>query len=411
MAITKIWDVKVRPDQRLEYVSRPEKSDNGTLLFSNRCSTDWELAHLQMQTHRRRFNKDNNNLIYHGCVSFPAKEVSPEQAREIAIEWMNGKFSRYQYFGSVHVDTKNIHFNFIFNAVDMDGKKYNDCNRTLDELRAWTDTLCEKYGLEVVIPKDKGMSYKEYMERRNQSSWKANIQRDIDATIWRSDSFEHFIELMHAQGYFIKYGENVTHIVFKKEGMEKGCRGRKIGAAYTEEMIKERIRFKEFCFIPSGIEWHSKWKKLTPSQKAFWGLKHRRARFSTLFGLWLHAMSGTKEFHLKKVSPSQRKGYKSKYEYQIKELTEQLFFVQKNNISSRSDVNERLVFLMEQLNRTTDWKQKKEIEKEMGPYQKLLKNLNKIRERTIIPDVNFDRSSQEEMSSKSSKVKHTDRRL
>ena len=65
----------------------------------------------------------------------------------------------------------------------------------------------------------------------------------IDSTIAKTETFEEFLEQMKLEGYEVKLGK---HISFRAPGQERFCRGKRIGEAYTEESIRERIKNKEW---------------------------------------------------------------------------------------------------------------------------------------------------------------------
>lgn len=339
MAVTGIHAIKVTPQKALAYVARPEKSEDGTLIFSGSCSTDWRLAHIQMQQLRRRFGKDKGLLLHHGYVSFPKAELSKEEALSFAEEWMERQFSDYQYFGSVHVDTKHIHFNFIINSVSKEGKKYNGCKAGLVELRAATDQLCEERNLSVVIPKDKGVSYKEWMEQGKKSSWKQQVREDIDAAIDSVATWEDFLKTMRENGYWVKEGANVKHILFKAPGQARGCRGKTLGKNYTEDAIKDRIRFKEFHFNFGKIRMRRVDKFHTPLQHELRRLAYRRPGLDVALALAIHMIAGTKKIPYRRKNPSgtnQRK--KTIAETEIEKLSRQLFFVQEKQFHTRAEI-------------------------------------------------------------------------
>lgn len=339
MAVTGLHPVKKTPQKALAYVARPEKSEDGTLIFSGSCSTEWRLAHLQMQQLRRRFGKDSQILLHHGYVSFPKNEVTKEEALEFAKEWMQRNFSEFQYFGSVHVDAEHIHFNYIVNAVSNEGRKYYGNKTTLAELRAETDRLCEERNLSVVIPKNKGMSYKEWMEQGKKSSWKQQAREDIDAAIDSVATWEDFLKTMRENGYWVKEGANVKHILFKAPGQARGCRGKTLGKNYTEDAIKDRIRFREFHFNPGKIRMRRVDKFHTPLQHELRRLAYRRPGLDVALALAIHMIAGTKKIPYRRKNPSgtnQRKKTIAKTE--IEKLSRQLFFVQEKEFHTRTEI-------------------------------------------------------------------------
>ena len=397
MAISQIWGVKTSPGETLKYIARLEKSEDGSLVFSSLCSNDPKLAALQMKAYRQRFGKDSGILLHHGFVSFKRDEVSKEKAYEFAQEFMKRHFGDYQYFGSIHVDTNHIHFNFAINAVALDGKKYHGNKDGVREMRAEVDRCCEEYNLSVVVPKGQGMSYKEWMEKQKGNDWRTIIRSDIDNAIGMADSFEDFVKILQGEGYYIKHGSNVKHIVFKKEGMKnKGWRGRNLGEAYTEEAIKERIKFKEFDFAPSsGLR--KPRRKMKPIAREMMRMYYRRPSMATNFAIGIHLlksyMSGERNKILR-YSPPKKHKIQSLYNAEIQKLTRQIRFCHDNGIRSRQDLEKRI----EELNQEIRDGNAGELQSKLSAYYELRESLDNIRERNIAEHLKQEAERDERVS-------------
>ena len=391
MAISQIWDVKTNTGETLSYIARFDKSDHGALVFSHHCSNIPELANIQMKAHRQRFGKNSKNLLYHGFVSFKRDEIDRATAYKFAKMFMQRHFGEYQYFGSVHVDTKHIHFNFAINAVALDGHKYNDCNTTLASMRAEVDRCCDELGLSIVIPKGIGVSYKEWKEQQNDTSWKSQIKIDIDLAIDKAETFEEFLTIMRSDGYFIKQGANVMHMVVRKEGMERGCRVRKIGVAYTEEAIKKRIQFKEFNYIPSILRKPK--KQMKPVEKELMRIFYRKPSLSTSVAMGIHLLNSYVTGNRHKIlrySPPKQKTVYSRYKEQVKKLSEQMNYCSEHQIKTREELQKRIVLLENEVVLNND----KELKKELKKCREIEKSLDDIKERDIVE--NFEKQTEKD---------------
>jgi hypothetical protein len=132
----------------------------------------------------------------------------------------------------------------VFNSVSfVDGKKWhNDHDKYKYKLvERLSNDICREYGLSVIEKKnEKGMHYKEWIENKKGTSWKAQIKQDIDKTIKESKTWNEFLDKMKAQGYEIKHGK---YISFRPEGKERFARGKTLGYNYTQENIITRIKF------------------------------------------------------------------------------------------------------------------------------------------------------------------------
>ena len=80
------------------------------------------------------------------------------------------------------------------------------------------------------------ISPKEILKTR--LSWRTKLKYCIDYYIFKSKTFDEFLQGMEEAGYTIKYGK---HISFRCKGMDKNIRAKVLGEDYTEEKIKERI--------------------------------------------------------------------------------------------------------------------------------------------------------------------------
>ena len=240
MAITKIHPIKVNLKAALDYIENPDKTDDKMLVSSFGCS--YETADIEFQMLLDQAFKKGNNLAHHLIQAFEPGETTPEQAHEIgrqlADEVLQGK---YPYVLTTHIDKGHLHNHIIFCAVDMvQQRKYISNRRSYAYIRRTSDRLCRENGLSVVKPgRDKGKSYAEWDAQRKGKSWKAKLKIAIDAAIPQAKDFDDFLRLMQAQGYEIKQGK---YISFRAAGQERFTRTKTLGAAYTEEAIKERIK-------------------------------------------------------------------------------------------------------------------------------------------------------------------------
>ena len=80
--------------------------------------------------------------------------LTPETAHEIALKFAQEQFKGYEVLVATHIDREHIHSHFILNSVSAEtGLKYHPDKNEIQRLRDYSDNLCRKYGLSVVIPK------------------------------------------------------------------------------------------------------------------------------------------------------------------------------------------------------------------------------------------------------------------
>ena len=248
MAVTKIHPIKSTLKKALDYIENPDKTDNKLLVSSFACS--YETADIEFEMLLAQAYQKGNNLAHHLIQSFAPGEATTEQAhetgRQLADEVLQGK---YPYVLTTHIDKGHVHNHLIFCAVDMvNHRKYNSNRQSYAYIRRTSDRLCREHGLSVVQPsRDKGRSYAEWDAGRKGKSWKAKLKAAIDAVIPQAKDFDDFLRLMAAQGYEIKQGKFIS---FRASGQERFTRCKTLGEAYTEEVIKERIKGRVITRAP-----------------------------------------------------------------------------------------------------------------------------------------------------------------
>lgn len=245
MAISKLIPIKATLNKAIDYIMDPEKTGNGRLVSAFGCSP--ETADIEMQITADKGSRQGNRIGYHLIQSFaPEDDITPEKALELGKEFTNiVTGGKYEYVIATHIDQGHIHNHIIFNATSfVDRKKYHSDQSDKYRIRRSNDKICKANNLSVIkpYPGKKGYGKYEYMKRKEKVSWKQQIENMIDSVISRVSSFDEFIEHMELEGYEIKRGK---HISFRAPGQERFCRGKTIGTAYTEEVIRERIENKE----------------------------------------------------------------------------------------------------------------------------------------------------------------------
>lgn len=122
----------------------------------------------------------------------------------------------------------------------VDYKKYHSNRQTYHFIRSTNDRICKEHGLSVITPgQDKGKSYAEYAAEKQGTSYKAKLKTEIDTLIPQVKDFDELLHRLQEMGYEIKSGK---YISFRAAGQERFIRCKTLGAAYTEEAIKDRIK-------------------------------------------------------------------------------------------------------------------------------------------------------------------------
>jgi hypothetical protein len=329
----------------LQYIENPKKTNEKILVSSNKCSQDTKVAIKEMRILKEMHEKEDGIQGFHFIQSFKKGEISEEQAHQIGREWA-AKFieNNYQFILSTHTDRDHIHNHIVINSVGINGKKYNSCRSELEDIRQYSDLVCLEHGLSIIERKGKTKhrSYKEWLESKNKTSWKDVVREDIDFAISSSASFEEFIQKMKSEGYYMKYGEKTKYMTFQKSGMKKTVRGKTLGEDYSEESIRDRIKYKEFniSHLTNGL------RKYKINRNSFEyqvrKLTYRSASLNIsirLIILLFQIIFRNNQIAWAKSNRPVRYTYAQKKAINgIKDLTNSLNLIDKYNLKTRSDV-------------------------------------------------------------------------
>ncbi|MDE7325951.1 MAG: relaxase/mobilization nuclease domain-containing protein [Lachnospiraceae bacterium] len=251
MAYTKIHAITATVDKAVDYICNPDKTDGNIYISSYACAP--ETAAIDFRHTLNHCRENSPNKAYHLIQAFAPGEVSFEEAhqigKELADKVLEGKYS---YIVTTHIDKSHVHNHIIFCAADnIEHNKYHDCKQTYYRIRKLSDELCSGHNLSVIIPGgERGKKYNEWQADKNDTAWKTQLRKDINATISASSTYGEFLSLMRAKGYEIKgetFGEGtVKYISFRPLGKDRFVRGsvKSLGREYTKERIKERIEMK-----------------------------------------------------------------------------------------------------------------------------------------------------------------------
>ena len=246
MAVTKIWSIKgtlksvvdyaMNPDKTLndyysndelqslkdviDYAVESEKTEMQYFVSGINCNP--EFARDQMMETKKVYGKQDGIIAFHGYQSFKPGEVTPELAHEIGKELAQKLWGdRHEVVVATHLDRGHIHNHFVVNSVSMvDGKKFNACKQSYNEMRKVSDELCIKYGLSVVEKPHKAPRRVQYLAEKNGESHQYDLLKfHIDTCLSRSSTFRIFVWNMEKMGYQFDFNRpepTVYHKRFKR---------------------------------------------------------------------------------------------------------------------------------------------------------------------------------------------------
>ncbi len=237
----------------LQYTMRDDKTvaDDGNKYVTGVNCTP-QSAYTEFNNTKRLYNKTDKRLFYHFVQSFSVNEnISPQTAHEIAVRFAEEteKFQGFEIVVSTHCDRDHIHSHFVMNSVNAEnGKKFHIRESEVEMLMQKSDALCLEYGLSVLKPmptteRAKPMNDREYRSAEKGESWKIRLEAVISNAMKIAASKEHFIMLMEAEGYGVKWTDTRKNITYTTpEG--KACRDSKL---HLTKFLKESMEY-EFLY-------------------------------------------------------------------------------------------------------------------------------------------------------------------
>ena len=241
MAVTKILAKRARLDGLVGYTLNGDKTDEGILTDYWNCHEN--NPYLQMKQTKLETGKTDGVQAYHIIQSFAKGEIQPEQALEIARQYVRECLPGYQAVIGTHIDRDHVHNHIVFNSVNLfTGKKYRSTPKTyFEQIRGVSDRLCREHGLSVIMCGEigKAVSYAEWLrEQKGQPTFRSMLQADMDMAISDANDLGHFYMLMEHMGYEIKHGR---HLAFRLRGQENFIRPGRRDVRYTEDGIRAAI--------------------------------------------------------------------------------------------------------------------------------------------------------------------------
>lgn len=237
----------------LRYTMQDKKTvaDDGNKYITGVNCTP-QSAYTEFNNTKRLYGKTDSRLFYHFVHSFSVDEnISPQTAHEIAVRFAEEteKFQGFEIVVSTHFDRDHIHSHFVMNSVNAEsGRKFHISESEVEMLMQKSDALCLEYGLSVLKPKPpteraKPMNDREYRSAEKGESWKIRLEAVISTAMQTAVSKEHFIMLMEAEGYGVKWTDTRKNITYTTpEG--KACRDSKL---HLTKFLKESMEY-EFIY-------------------------------------------------------------------------------------------------------------------------------------------------------------------
>lgn len=169
-------------EEAVDYAANRDKTESACFETGLGCTTTSAFEDMRLNT--LRWHKETGVQGYHLVQSFAEGEVTPELAHQIGVEFaeqlLHGK---YQAIVTTHLNTKHYHNHIVWSAVSLeDGKKYHSNSKSYyTEVRALSDSLCQKYGLSIIETPESLRGKRQYekwrAEENNKSTWRTLFGR------------------------------------------------------------------------------------------------------------------------------------------------------------------------------------------------------------------------------------------
>ena len=247
MATTKIWKIKSRFDNVIDYITNKDKTDNKNYVTGINCMAD--IAFKEMSISKQQFNKTGGILGFHAYQSFKGCEVTDDEAHEIGIRLAEELWGdKFQVVVTTHTNTKNVHNHFVINSVSfVDGKKYYDNKTNYAIMRKVSDNICKEYELQTLEEKS---YYKNISNKYARSSkYLDSVRTDIDYAISQANNYNEFTKILTKMGYELEHSSNKMSI--RKFPYKRYVRvERTFGEEYSKESILFRIKHSVSFKVP-----------------------------------------------------------------------------------------------------------------------------------------------------------------
>lgn len=209
-----------------------------------------ETAFQEFMATKNSYKKADQTMFYHYDQAFKDGEtISPKTAHEIAVKFAEDNYPDFEVVIATHVDNEHLHSHFIINSVSFKtGKKLHQGPKTLLKLRAYSDQICQQYGLTTLEPytggKSKSLASREYRAAAKGQSWKFSLMNAIDIAMKTSGTKADFIKNMERQGYSVRWEDSRKYITYTCPNT-MSCRDMKLhDNRYLKEMMEHEFEFR-----------------------------------------------------------------------------------------------------------------------------------------------------------------------
>ena len=230
----------------IDYVSNPQKTDNGRLVTGFACDSrvadaEFLLAKREYISTTGRVRGADDVLAYHVRQSFVPGEITPEEANRLGVEFAK-RFTKgsHAFVVCTHIDKSHIHNHIIWNAVNLNcDRKFRNFWSSTRAVRRLNDTICVENGYSIVEdPKPHGKSYNKWLGDQAKPSHREQLRVMIDQALEQKPAdFDGLLKLLTEMG--CEVSRRGQAIRLKAPGWKNVARmDEKLGQGYSEDEIR-----------------------------------------------------------------------------------------------------------------------------------------------------------------------------
>lgn len=175
-------------------------------------------AYSEFMATKNQYGKANGVFFKQYVQSFKPNTATPETIHQIGIETAK-YFEGFEVVVATHIDRDHWHNHFVVNSVNCEtGLKIQINEKGLEELRNYSDKICQQFGIETLKPyqkpKQKSMNTREYRAAMKGESWKFALMAMIDRAMKHCRTIDEFKKYMKRYGYDVKWQDNYKYITY-----------------------------------------------------------------------------------------------------------------------------------------------------------------------------------------------------
>lgn len=175
-------------------------------------------AYTEFIATKNQYGKANGVFFKQYVQSFKPNTATPEIIHQIGIETAK-YFEGFEVVVATHIDRDHWHNHFVVNSVNCEtGLKIQINEKGLEELRDYSDRICQQFGVETLKPytkpKQRAITTREYRAAEKGQSWKFALMAMIDQAMKYCRTKDEFRKYMKRYGYDVKWQDNYKYITY-----------------------------------------------------------------------------------------------------------------------------------------------------------------------------------------------------